>query len=170
MPPADSASRAGVMPKASGDRSSRTLARNMRPLVFQRYPLTSTAVFTLALLLLLPVQAAFRLADILPYYLVPGVMVIFSFWVYRTLAYDKKRAQTDQWRVPESTLHFLELLGGWPGSFVAQRRFRHKISKLSYQFTFWIIVIGYQVVVFDYLNDWKYSEPIVACISKLKNG
>ena len=30
MPPADSASRAGAMPKASGDRSSRTFAKNMR--------------------------------------------------------------------------------------------------------------------------------------------
>jgi len=29
MPPADSASRAGVMPKASGDPSSRTFAKNM---------------------------------------------------------------------------------------------------------------------------------------------
>ena len=32
MPPADSASRAGVMPKASGDPSSRTFGKNMDPL------------------------------------------------------------------------------------------------------------------------------------------
>jgi len=142
----------------------------MRPLVFKRHSLTPTAVFTLALLLIIPVQAAVRVAEILPFYVAPAVMCIFSVWVYRTLAYDKKRAQTDQWRVPESTLHFLELIGGWPGSFVAQRRFRHKISKPSYQVTFWIIVIGYQIAAFDYLNNWKYSEQIRSHISKSKNG
>ena len=142
----------------------------MRPLVFQRYSITPIAAFTLALLLIIPVQAAVRVSEILPFYVTPTVMCIFSLWVYRTLAYDKKRAQTDQWRVQESTLHFLELLGGWPGSFVAQRRFRHKISKSSYQVTFWIIVIGYQLVAFDYLNNWKYSEQISSHISKIKNG
>ena len=33
MPPADPASRAGVMPKASGDPSSRTFDQNMKPLI-----------------------------------------------------------------------------------------------------------------------------------------
>ena len=40
MPPADSASRAGVMPKASGDRSSRTFARNI---IYDPHP---TCTFT----------------------------------------------------------------------------------------------------------------------------
>ena len=106
----------------------------------------------------------------MPYYVAPTAMCIFSFWVYRTLAYDKKRAQTDQWRIPESTLHVLELLGGWPGSFVAQRRFRHKTSKPSYQFAFWIIVVAYQAVAFEYLANWKYSETVIAFISKHHNG
>ena len=142
----------------------------MRPLVFQRHSLTPGAVLTLALLLIIPVQAAIRVAEILPFYVVPTVMCIFSLWVYQTLAYDKKRAQTDQWRVPESRLLLLELLGGWPGSFVAQRRFRHKISKSSYQVTFWLIVIVYQFTAFDYLNDWRYSGQISSYISKIKNG
>ena len=27
---------------------------------------------------------------------------------------DKYRAQRDRWRIPEATLHFCELFGGWP--------------------------------------------------------
>jgi len=41
-------------------------------------------------------------------------------------------------------LHLLELLGGWPGAFLAQRRLRHKCSKRRYQFVFWLIVLAYQ--------------------------
>eukprot|EP00903_Cladosiphon_okamuranus_P007912 g7640.t1 len=36
-------------------------------------------------------------------------------------------------RIPEALLRQVELAGGSLGSFIAQRVFRHKISKLSYQ-------------------------------------
>lgn len=43
-------------------------------------------------------------------------------------------------RVPERTLHSLELVGGWPGALVAQQLFRHKRAKPAYMRIFWIIV------------------------------
>lgn len=55
-------------------------------------------------------------------------------------AEDKWRAQRQCWRVPEFCLHMWELLCGWPGAILAQRLFRHKRSKLSYQIVFWLIV------------------------------
>ena len=55
-------------------------------------------------------------------------------------------------------LHLLELLGGWPGAFLAQRRLRHKCSKGSYQFVFWLIVLGYQFAAYDSLQHWQYSR------------
>jgi len=48
----------------------------------------------------------------------------------------------------------LRMLGGWPGAFLAQRVFRHKTSKLSYQVVFWAIVLVYQLVALDYLTGW----------------
>jgi uncharacterized membrane protein YsdA (DUF1294 family) len=54
---------------------------------------------------------------------------------------DKAQAQQGGWRVPEATLHFCELLGGWIGAFIAQRTLRHKSSKDSYQAVFWGIVM-----------------------------
>jgi len=54
--------------------------------------------------------------------------------------WDKRRARLQGWRLPESTLHLLELLGGWPGALIAQRLFRHKTRKLPFQIAFWLIV------------------------------
>jgi uncharacterized membrane protein YsdA (DUF1294 family) len=44
-------------------------------------------------------------------------------------------------RIPESRLHLAELLGGWPGAWVAQRLFRHKSAKVRYRVVFWAIVV-----------------------------
>jgi len=77
---------------------------------------------------------------------------------YRAYARDKRRAQQGAWRVPEWQLHLLELLGGWPGAFLAQRRLRHKCSKGSYLTVFWLIVLSHQIVAFDSLRDWQSSR------------
>lgn len=53
---------------------------------------------------------------------------------------DKTKAQRGEWRTPESTLHFLDGLGGWPGGLLAQRLIRHKTRKFSFQCVFWICV------------------------------
>lgn len=64
---------------------------------------------------------------------------------------DKRAAERGGWRTPESTLHVLELLGGWPGSFAAQRLLRHKNRKLRYQVIFWACVaIDVAIVVWLY--------------------
>lgn len=55
-------------------------------------------------------------------------------------AMDKLQAKRGGWRVPEQTLHGLELAGGWPGALLAQRLLRHKSSKSGYQMVFWLIV------------------------------
>lgn len=54
---------------------------------------------------------------------------------------DKWSAKTGGWRVPEATLHFWALIGGWPGALVAQTLFHHKTTKRSFRETFWITVI-----------------------------
>ena len=48
-------------------------------------------------------------------------------------AFDKRRAVRGGRRVPERTLHLLELVGGWPGALVAAATFRHKTAKTSYR-------------------------------------
>ena len=79
------------------------------------------------------------------------LLSVVAFIVYRV---DKRRAAGGDWRVSERTLHTIELLGGWPGAWIAQRVFRHKRHKTKYLVVFWLIVaahilawIGYSVIV-----------------------
>jgi uncharacterized membrane protein YsdA (DUF1294 family) len=58
-------------------------------------------------------------------------------------ALDKRAARRGGRRTAEATLHALELLGGWPGAFIAQRVIRHKNAKPAYQAVFWAIGIAH---------------------------
>ena len=79
---------------------------------------------------------------------------------YRMYAIDKRRAEAGLWRIPENTLHLVGFLGGWPGAFLAQRRLRHKTSKVSFQAVFWIVVLMYQLAAFDATQDWRIAKKI----------
>ncbi|WP_394004314.1 DUF1294 domain-containing protein [Luteimonas sp. WGS1318] len=46
---------------------------------------------------------------------------------------DKHAARNRRRRTPESHLHLLELLGGWPAAWLAQRLLRHKSAKPAYR-------------------------------------
>lgn len=65
--------------------------------------------------------------------------------------HDKTRALNGGRRTPENSLHLVELLGGWPGAWLAQQNFRHKTRKASYQWVFWTIVAAHQAFWVDWL-------------------
>jgi uncharacterized membrane protein YsdA (DUF1294 family)/cold shock CspA family protein len=67
-------------------------------------------------------------------------------------AIDKRAARLGLWRIPESQLHLLELLGGWPGAILAQRLLRHKTRKTAYQVLFWLAVLGNATVFWGWLS------------------
>ena len=91
-----------------------------------------------------------------------------TFLIYRT---DKRRAEAGAWRIPESTLHFASLMGGWPGAFLAQRTYRHKTSKTSFQLVFWFIVILHYFVAVDSLLAWRFTTGAMRAIqSRLAQG
>jgi len=97
----------------------------------------------------LPFVLCIYIMDITPYPLYAyAVMSLVCFIAYYI---DKKRSEHDQWRIPEANLHFLELFGGWPGALTAQRIFRHKTVKKSYQTVFWLIVTLHMTAWADYL-------------------
>ena len=64
-------------------------------------------------------------------------MSVIAFVLYRA---DKSAAKQGSWRVPESRLHLVSLVGGWPGALLAQQIYHHKTRKQSFQIAFWITV------------------------------
>ena len=71
---------------------------------------------------------------------VGAVYLAMSACAYFLYAGDKTAAGRGGQRTPESTLHAVDLLGGWPGALVAQQRLRHKTVKATFQVTFWLTV------------------------------
>lgn len=57
-------------------------------------------------------------------------------------ALDKRAARAGGWRVSETTLLALGLVGGWPGGLLAQQWLRHKTSKPSFRRSFWLTVLA----------------------------
>lgn len=124
----------GSRPQAPRPRSPRSVARPrlLRVLV----PVTVGAVVAAVIHSAwgLPSWAAWAYAS----------MSLLTFAVY---AKDKAAARDRRWRVSESTLHLLSLLGGWPGALLAQQTLRHKTIKASFRATFWCTVVGNLVLL-----------------------
>lgn len=72
---------------------------------------------------------------------VGGLYVAASLVSFVAYALDKSAAERGAWRTPESTLHGLALLGGWPGALLAQQWLRHKSSKQDFRRVFWATVM-----------------------------
>ena len=68
-------------------------------------------------------------------YLSASLLTFLLYWS------DKRAAKDGARRIPEKILQLLSLMGGWPGGLFAQRIFRHKSTKPSFQFTYWATVI-----------------------------
>jgi uncharacterized membrane protein YsdA (DUF1294 family) len=127
------------------------------------------AFVLLSLLLVLPVYALIRLATWIDWRLLvagPLAVSVFTFFMYRS---DKQSAEAGEWRLPEAMLHFVELMGGWPGAFLAQRMVRHKISKTSYQVGFWVIVLIHQFAALDFALGWRLTHGALRFL-KLQTG
>jgi uncharacterized membrane protein YsdA (DUF1294 family) len=122
--------------------------------------ITALSVLSLVCLLVLPVISLQRRA--VDFRWVGAYMLVVSALAYGAYAVDKRRARAKERRLSETGLHLLELLGGWPGAFLAQRRLRHKCSKGSYQVMFWLIVLAYQFAAFDSLQNWQLSRAALA--------
>lgn len=93
-----------------------------------------------------------------------GIMSVICFLAYWR---DKRRAQRRQWRTRESTLHLLELVGGWPGGLLAQITLRHKIRKPVYQAVFWGIVGLHALVWSDLMRDGALSGAVLQWVQAL---
>lgn len=91
-------------------------------------------------------------SKLLPIQLI-GLYTSMSIIAILMYAKDKNAAERGIWRTPESTLHVIALVGGWPGAGIAQSFLRHKSKKLSFRVTYWITVIANCCVLY-----WLVTE------------
>jgi uncharacterized membrane protein YsdA (DUF1294 family)/cold shock CspA family protein len=97
---------------------------------------------------------------ILGFYVIVNVMTWFLYM------FDKEAARkTGQRRRPEKTLHLLSLVGGWPGALLAQRMFRHKSSKQSFQETYWATVL-FHCCALAWLFS-PYGKPVLSLLNAI---
>ena len=76
---------------------------------------------------------------------------------------DKVAAGKNMQRTPESTLHFIDLLGGWPGALIAQQQSRHKTVKASFQSIFWFTVL-LNIAVVVWLVSSGTAKSVIASV------
>lgn len=88
----------------------------------------------------LVVVSTLALLGYLPLFLL-AVYVLMSLLTLGFYFFDKNAARAGGWRTPESTLHLLAVLCGWPGAMFAQQRLRHKTQKQSFRVIFWLTVV-----------------------------
>ena len=80
--------------------------------------------------------------SILPVWL-PAAYLLLSGVAFAMYRADKSAASiSGRRRTPESTLHTVDLLGGWPGALVARHVFRHKTIKQPFRTVFWLTVLA----------------------------
>ncbi len=63
---------------------------------------------------------------------------------------DKKRARKREWRIPESALLFISLLGGALGGIIGMNFYKHKTKKMKFTIAMPIILI-LNIIIIQYL-------------------
>lgn len=76
------------------------------------------------------------LPRVVPFIFAGANLIVFLYYYQ-----DKVSAIKKGWRTPESTLHFMSLLGGWGGAYIAQKTFRHKHKKASFMMIYKLTVL-----------------------------
>ena len=74
---------------------------------------------------------------------IAGIYLAMSVVTFIAYGVDKRRAVRGRWRIPERTLHLLELCGGWPGALAGQVMFHHKRRKLGYMLVLAMIIAAH---------------------------
>lgn len=102
----------------------------------QQSPYLIFGLISLIAVIVMFFYASKYMETIIAYLLAINIM---TFLLY---GYDKYISSGERLRVPELNLQTLALLGGSPAALFAQKFFRHKTLKGSFQIIYWLIVVG----------------------------
>lgn len=83
-------------------------------------------------------------------------LIVLNFATFAAFGIDKFKAENGYWRVQESTLLALALLGGTPGAYAGRSAFRHKTRKQPFNSQLFSITV-LQVLVMGGLIGWQLA-------------
>ncbi|MGM0124141.1 hypothetical protein IGI37_001515 [Enterococcus sp. AZ194] len=75
-------------------------------------------------------------------------LFIVNLYLFCLMGYDKRKAKKKQWRVPESNLLFVGLIGGGLGGLLAQKAFHHKTRKRKFLICFLLGIVTDGVLLY----------------------
>lgn len=101
-------------------------------------------LFALVALTWLPVMLMWHYASM-------SVLTFLFYGLDKVLALNNKR------RISEDKLQMLALLGGWPGAYLGQQAFKHKVSKIVFMRKYWLYV-GINIAVLSGYLVWRYQQ------------
>ena len=71
---------------------------------------------------------------------------------FMAMGIDKNRAKKNRWRIRESTLFLIVLLGGGPGGLAGMHVFRHKTRHWYFRYGFLTITLGEALIAGYFLT------------------
>lgn len=127
------------------DKAGRIRAIDIRPV--RPEPVRPSALQKLVTrsphLLVIPAFLFIAIALSLATHMSPAWIAVYgvaSIACYIGYAVDKRAAEQKKWRISETVLLLLGLVGGWPGALIAQEVLRHKTKKVTFRTLFWMSV------------------------------
>lgn len=101
-----------------------------------------------------------------------ALVMVFAFMstlAYLFYALDKRSAIKGRRRTPEDWLHFLSLIGGWPGALIAQKQFRHKTRKVSFRVVFYLsVLINVGAVTYFAIESDTIAQVVKELLGQIK--
>ena len=85
-----------------------------------------------------------------------ATLIALNFVTFAMFGIDKTKAETGAWRIAESTLLTLALLGGTLGAYAGRALFRHKTRKQPFGANLFAIAV-LQVLALGALIGWLLS-------------
>lgn len=84
-----------------------------------------------------------QIKQITTYFLIINIITLLTMYI------DKSKAKKGKWRIKESTLFILVLLGGGIGGILGMQLFKHKTKKLKFVIGFPLVLI-FEILILVY--------------------
>jgi uncharacterized protein len=85
-------------------------------------------------------------------------LILLNFIGFLSMYIDKEKAKKGKWRIKESTLLLIAIIGGSIGSYLGMKTFRHKTNHAKFKYGIPLIII-IQLVIYFYFGNNLFAIP-----------